>query len=155
MVEEQEKEEIVENILQITDTLFRDLLPILPKEWIRLDLTMSQLKVVLLLFINGPSRMSVIASAIGVSLATATGVVDRLIERGLLIRNGDPDDRRVVICSLSKKGEKLIRGLWQLSQKRMGYLLKTIDTPQLRLITEALQSLLQSASVNKDGPQKV
>ena len=154
MIEEPKKEEIIENVLQLTDKLFRELLPILPKEWIHLDLTMSQLKVVLLLFMNGPSRMSVTASALEVSLATATGVVDRLVERGLLVRNGDPDDRRVVLCSLSKKGEKLIRGLWQLSQERMGYLLKAVDTPQLLLITEALQSLLQSASLTRDGLQK-
>ena len=141
MTEKQKKEELIENILQLTDKVFRQLLPILPMEWLHLNLTISQLKVVLLLFITGHSRMSDIASELGVSLATATGVVDRLVERNLLIRNGDPDDRRVVLCQLSNDGEKLIRDLWQLSQKRAGALMSALDTPQLLLISEALQTL--------------
>ena len=154
MAKKQKKETLIEDILQLTDQLFRQLLPILPTEWIHLDLTMSQLKVVLLLFITGHSRMGDIASELGVSLATATGVVDRLVERKLLIRNGDPDDRRVVLCQLSNKGEKLLRDLWQLSQKRIGYLMSALDTPQLLLISQALQALMHASEDTKDVPQQ-
>jgi DNA-binding MarR family transcriptional regulator len=154
MAKKQKKEALIEDILQLTDQLFRQLLPILPQEWIHLDLTMSQLKVVLLLFITGHSRMGDIASELGVSLATATGVVDRLVERKLLIRNGDPDDRRVVLCQLSNKGEKIIRDLWQLSQKRIGYLMSALDTPQLLLISQSLQALMHASDDTKDVLQK-
>jgi DNA-binding MarR family transcriptional regulator len=154
MTEKQKKEALVENILQLTDKVFRQLLPILPMEWIHLNLTISQLKVVLLLFITGHSRMSDIASELGVSLATATGVVDRLVERNLLIRNGDPDDRRVVLCQLSNDGEKIIRDLWQLSQKRAGDLMIALDTQQLLLISEALQALTHAWENTEDGTQQ-
>ena len=154
MAKKQKKEEIIESILQLTDKLFRQLLPILPMEWIHLDLTMSQLKIVLLLFITGHSRMSDIASELGVSLATATGVVDRLVERNLLIRNGDPDDRRVVLCQLSNDGEKIIRDLWQLSQKRAGALMIALDTQQLLLISEALQALTHAWEDTEGGLQQ-
>ena len=145
MAKKQKKEDLIENILQLTDKVFRQLLPILPLEWIHLDLTMSQLKVFVLLFITGQSRMSDIASELGVSLATATGVADRLVERNLLIRNGDPDDRRVVLCQLSNDGEKLIRDLWQLTQKRAGELMSAIDTPRLLLISAALHAFTQGS----------
>jgi DNA-binding MarR family transcriptional regulator len=123
-------------------------------EWLHLDLTITQLKVVLLLFITGHSRMSDIASELGVSLATATGVADRLVERNLLIRNGDPDDRRVVLCKLSNDGEKLIRDLWQLTQKRAGELMSALDTPQLLLISKALQTLMHASEDTQDSPQE-
>ena len=87
-----------------------------PTEWLQLDLTMPQLKVVLLLYLNGPSRMSEIASALDVSLATASGVADRLVERKIVLRENQPDDRRVVLCRLSEDGEKLIVGLWLLAR---------------------------------------
>ena len=154
MTEKQKKEDLIENILQLTDKVFRQLLPILPLEWIHLDLTMSQLKVFVLLFITGQSRMSDIASELGVSLATATGVADRLVERNLLIRNGDPDDRRVVLCQLSNDGEKLIRDLWQLTQKRAGALMSALDTPQLLLISKALQTLMHASEDTQDSPQE-
>lgn len=149
MIREPSKEELIESILQLTDRTFRQLLPMVPKEWLHLDLTMPQLKVVLLLFISGPSRMSEIASALGVSLATATGVVDRLVERDILTREGDPGDRRVVLCRLSEKGEELMSGLWQLSQDRAGELMRSLASPQLLLITEALEVLLQAGETTK------
>lgn len=151
MTQEPEKEGLIENILKLTDKAFRELFPMLPKEWLHLDLTMSQLKVVLLLFISGPSRMSDIASALGVSLATATGVADRLVERDIVLREADPEDRRVVLCRLSNKGEKLISGLWQLSRERAGKLMRALAPSQLRLITEGLEALLQAGEVTKEG----
>jgi len=151
MTQQPEKEELIENILQLSDRAFRELFPILPKEWLHLDLTMSQLKVVLLLFMSGASRMSDIASALGVSLATATGVVDRLVERDIVLREGDPEDRRVVLCRLSDKGENLISGLWQLSRDRAGELVRALAPSQLLLITEALEALLQAGEATKEG----
>ena len=154
MTQQPQKEELIENILQLTDKTFRELFPMLPKEWLHLDLTMSQLKVVLLLFISGPSRMSDIASALGVSLATATGVMDRLVERDIVLREGDPKDRRVVLCRLSNKGEKLISGLWQLSRDRAGELMRALAPSQLLLITEALEALLQAGEATKESLQQ-
>jgi DNA-binding MarR family transcriptional regulator len=151
MAKEQDKEEIIENILQLSDRAFRDLLPMLPKEWLHLQITMPQLKVMFLLFISGPSRMSVIASALAVSLATATGVVDRLVERDLVIREGEPDDRRVVLCRLSDKGQELISGLWQLSRNQFGELMRILAPSQLLLITEALEALIQAGDITRRG----
>jgi DNA-binding MarR family transcriptional regulator len=151
MTKEQRKEQIIENIILLSDKAFRELLPILPKEWLRLNLTTPQLKVVILLFVNGPSRMGEIASALGVSLATATGVVDRLVERGILVREDDPDDRRVVLCHLSGKGKELIGGLWQISQDQIKELMGSLAAHQLLLITEALEVLVQAAEAAKEG----
>jgi len=153
MAQEPQKDKMIENILQLTDKAFQEWLPMLPKEWLHIDITTSQLKVVLLTFVSGPLRMSDIASELGVSLATATGVVDRLVERGMLIREGDAEDRRVVLCRLSDEGEKLISGVWQLSRDQLGEMMRTMTPPQLRLITEALQVLIQAGKVMKDSLQ--
>ena len=150
MTKEPRKDQIIENILLLSDKAFRELFPILPKDWLRLNLTMPQLKVVLLLFVDGPSRMGEIASALGVSLATATGVVDRLVERDILVREDDPDDRRVVLCQLSGKGKELIGGLWQLSQDQIRELMGSIAARKLLLITEALEVILQAAKTAKE-----
>lgn len=145
--------ELIERILQLGEKAFRELIPILPTEWLQLDLTMSQLKVVLLLFMTGSVRMSDIASALGVSLATATGVVDRLVERDIVLRESQPEDRRVVLCHLSEKGQKLIGGLWQLARDRAKELLEVAAHSQLQLITEALEALLKAGEVTRGDSQ--
>jgi DNA-binding MarR family transcriptional regulator len=147
------RDELLESVLAVAERAFRELFPILPKEWLSLDLTMPQLKVVLLLFVNGPTRMSVIASALGVSLATATGVADRLVEREIMVRESDPDDRRVVLCRLSVKGEKTIIGLWQLAKENSRLLLSSVDRNKLVLVREALQALVDAGQSTRDKLQ--
>jgi DNA-binding MarR family transcriptional regulator len=93
--------------------------------------------------------MSVIASALGVSLATATGVVDRLVERDMVGRESDPSDRRVVLCRLSDKGEKLITGLWQKASERVIIMFNTLDRQKLQLIKDALEALLEAGEAAK------
>ena len=153
MTKERTKEELVENVLELGEKAFRDLFPILPKEWLSLDLTMPQLKVVLLLFLNGPERMGTIASALGVSLATATGVVERLVEKDMATREGDPNDRRIVLIRLSDQGEKLITGLWQLARGNAELLLKVLDQRKLQLLNEALHSLLEAGEATREQLQ--
>lgn len=151
-MKEPQKKELIEQILQLGEKAFRELIPILPTEWLKLDLTMPQLKVVLLLFLNGPTRMSEIASALDVSMATATGVADRLVEREIVIRESEPEDRRVVLCRLSDKGQNLIGGLWQLARDRARELLGAVEPNKLLLVMESLEALLQAGkSTGKDS----
>jgi DNA-binding MarR family transcriptional regulator len=149
-MKEPQNKELVERILQLGEKAFRELVPMVPTEWLQLDLTMPQLKVVLLLFLSGPSRMREVASALDVSLATATGVADRLVERGIVLRESHPDDRRVVLCRLSDKGEKMIGGLWQLARERTRELLGMVEPTKLMLFIEMLEALLKAGAVSRD-----
>ncbi len=45
----------------------------------------------------------------GISPPTATGLVDRLVRTGYVKRSTIPEDRRVVIVSLTKKGENIVQ----------------------------------------------
>jgi len=150
---ETEMNELLESTLRLSEQAFRELFPILPKEWLSLDLTTPQLKVVLLLYLNGSARMSIIASSLGVSLATATGVVDRLVDRGMVVRQSDPNDRRVVLCRLSGKGEKLIAGLWQKAGENALVIFKALDASKLQLVKDALEALLAAGKVAKERLQ--
>lgn len=142
--------ELIESTLELSERAFRELFPILPKEWLNLDLSTPQLKVVLLLLINGPCRMSLIASSLGVSLATGTGVVDRLVERGIVVREGDPEDRRVVLCRLSSKGEKILVGLMQLARNHAEMMFRSLSPEKLMAVRAGLEALLEAGAATKD-----
>src|SRR4030042_6208150 len=107
------RQEQIEGLLKLAEQLFRQLLPKVPKEWLEMDVTMPQLKTIMLLFLNGSMRMSDLASDLGVTLATATGLVDRMVERGIIIRQSQPEDRRVVLCQLSDSGQMMVSRLWE------------------------------------------
>ena len=116
---------------------------ILLKEWLSFDVTMTQLRVLLLLLRRGAIRMSDLASSMDVSLATATGIVDRLVERDLVERENSPMDRRVVMCRLSDEGERLMARLRQSGQEGVRRILERLTLPQLRIVAQATESIVQ------------
>jgi DNA-binding MarR family transcriptional regulator len=140
-----EKQQIVEEILKLADGLFRELLPSVPKELLDIDVTMPQMKIMLILFIRGPQRMSDLASDLGITLATATGLVDRLVERDFIVRENSPDDRRVVLCRLSENGQKAVGRIWKSAKNRSGQLLAAMEISKLNMFRDALEAMLSSA----------
>ena len=139
------KEKLVEDILSLADQLFRQLLPTVPKDLLTLDATMPQLKIMLILYLNGPARMSDIASALDVTLPTATSLVDKLVEKNFVTRENQKNDRRVVVCHLSEAGQKAIGGIWESSRLRSQQLLEDMDNTKLQMFVEVLEDMLKSA----------
>ena len=89
-----DKDGLTQYILRLSEEIYNELTPGVPPEWLSSDLTVAQLRVLLVLHTDGPGRMSSIASVIGVALSTATGIVDNLVRKGLVLRDADPQDRR-------------------------------------------------------------
>ena len=146
MKDEDQRAGQIESILEVSDSIFKLLLPTVPREILDLDLTTPQMKVVLLLFLNGPTNMSALASELGVSLATTTGVVDRLVERNMLTRDELKEDRRVVLCRLSEEGHAVVNRVWTSARNRVREMLEAVPTSKLSLIEEALRSLMPTSS---------
>jgi len=144
-----EKNEMIDRILGQVEGAFRELLPRAHQELLDLDLTTPQLKVVLLLYLNRSARMSDLAASLGVTLATATGIIDRLVDRDIVERENSREDRRVVVCRLSAKGQELTDKLYTSGRERARNLLQGLDEEKLRKLDEALASL-SSGSIVKE-----
>jgi len=108
------------------------------------DLTMPQCRIVLFLA-EGPTHMTRIASSLGIAMPSATGVVDRLVERGLVHRTEDPDDRRHVICSLTKLGMDMATSLYEADVEILNSLLSPLTAEELGVILKGMKLLLRSA----------
>jgi DNA-binding MarR family transcriptional regulator len=142
------KTKLVESILILSDGIFRKLLPTVPKEILSLDVTMPQMKIMLMLFMHGPMRMSAIASEMDVALPTATSFIDRLAEKNYVVRENQPNDRRVVLCNLTEAGQKAIGGIWESGRKNIGNILEEMDDRKLQMLAEVLQSMLEMAEAS-------
>jgi DNA-binding MarR family transcriptional regulator len=76
-----------------------------------LGITPAQARALRTIGVDGPVRMSDLAARLRVVPRSATTVVDELVERGLVERRTDPDDRRVVAVALTGEGERLLAEL--------------------------------------------
>jgi DNA-binding MarR family transcriptional regulator len=68
------------------------------------QLPRSELVALLLLQRHGKRTMSELAEVLGAPLSTASGIGERLARRGLVQRQRQPEDRRVVVVRLTRKG---------------------------------------------------
>ena len=72
-----------------------------------LGITPGHVKALLELRPDLPRSMGALAELLRCDASNATWLVDRLEERGLIIRTPDPSDRRVKLLKLTAKGTKL------------------------------------------------
>src|SRR3954453_21920684 len=77
------------------------------------DVTIAQHRVLVLLEGRGPQTMRALADQLDVSPSTATRVCDRLVDKKLVRRRIDDNDRRAVRVDLSPRGRKLIDHVMQ------------------------------------------
>jgi len=72
-----------------------------------MNLTISQLKVLRLLAVEGNFKMKDITEHLGIASSSATELIDKMIKEKLVERYRDIYDRRVVRVKLTEEGKRL------------------------------------------------
>ncbi len=141
--------EEVQNILKLQDELvrYRTVWDVGP--WLELDMSTPQLKALLLISEEKRIRMRELSRRLGGSFSNATVLVDRLVDRGLVERLAEPEDRRVVLVRATKDGRRLIEQLVTSWRTLSAPLLETLPSEDLATVQRALRVLLKAA---QEGP---
>jgi DNA-binding MarR family transcriptional regulator len=90
---------------------------------------------------HGAMPMTRVAELIGSSLPAASGVVGRMEERGLVQRQHDVHDRRVVNVSLTRAGIEELSGLQAARRKRIIAALANLTTEEASQLLESIRIL--------------
>lgn len=112
--------------------------------WDGLDLTFQQVKVLAFLF-EGQQRMGNIASHLGCIMSSATSIVDRLVDKGLVGRSMDPEDRRAVVCLLTEDGRETMEQFWSIGRAKIIQLADQLDTQELSDVVHAAALMNRAA----------
>jgi DNA-binding MarR family transcriptional regulator len=118
---------------------------------VKAGISMTHLHILWVLEHHGELPMSRLADLLDVSLSNATGLVDRMAERGLVERVRVPDDRRVVIVRASADGNRARDEIEALKQDRMRSILTRLTPDQRARVLLALGDL-RGAVVDEIGP---
>jgi DNA-binding MarR family transcriptional regulator len=105
------------------------------RHWLRGSLSLIHLHVLTVIESDGPLPMSKLADALDVSVASMTGIVDRMEERGLVERRREVGDRRVVLVHGTDAGDAVFRDL---ATERRGHIAPLLD----RMTDAELESFL-------------
>lgn len=85
---------------------------------LHLNLTSSQVIILATLNDLKKCKISTLAKERGVSMPTISGMIDRLVKGKYVKRQRVETDRRTVMVSLTKKGERMINEILQVIRKR-------------------------------------
>lgn len=115
------------------------------------NVSMSQMHVLWLLQHQGEMSMSRIAELLDVSLSNATGIMDRMEERGLVERIRVPNDRRLVLVKPAAAGLQALSQTESSKRERMRAVLGRLSPVERPVVLSALRSLRRALSAEVES----
>lgn len=123
----------------------------------RQGISMAHMQTLWILQEHGPQPMTHLADLLGVAVPNATGIIDRMEQRGLVERLRDGGDRRVVTVQQTPEGALAVEEIDGWRSDMLVELLDCLDTDQLvRLVSgvnELRDAIVANGATGTDVPQ--
>jgi len=131
--------ELIVKLLNVSSLLKNKMMDALGEDVKRYGIKKSEFLVLFNLSHKGPKNMSSLEKMVDIKMGSLTSVIDNLIEKELVERMPDANDRRVINISLAHKGlkllkevrkdidSKIVKKIQDLSEEDFGLFVKTID----------------------------
>lgn len=112
-----------------------------PKELVmETDLTLPQIRVLYMLA-SGPARVTDISQAQGMAPPNASSMVERLVRKGMVQRASDPNDRRVALACLTRKGQETVEAVNRSNHSAIEMISEFLSIEELEIVARALEVL--------------
>ena len=105
------------------------------------DITNNDMHVIEAVGIREPRNMSSVAKTLGITVGTLTISINGLVKKGYVHRVRSDADRRVVLVSLTEKGEKAYHHHEKFHEDMIQSLLKDLSEEETKTLVSALTNL--------------
>lgn len=109
--------------------------------WAKLDLTMPQMKVLMILSSRKEATVGTLAETMGASLSNMTGILDRLVTQGLVERVPSQSDRRSILIRLTDNARQIFRQLNQSGFERFNLIIDNLTSEDREIVERGLRIL--------------
>ena len=113
--------------------------------WPLLDMTMGQLKAVMLLVPTGRVRSRELADTLGIAPSAATLLVDRLVKQKLARRVDDPTDRRIVWIHPTPLAAEVYEDLLAAKEEVLADVFKELPAAERATVKHSVKLLAEAA----------
>jgi DNA-binding MarR family transcriptional regulator len=111
------------------------------QEWAQLELTIGQLKVMMILTGHPGMTISQIAESLSIGKPSTSILVDRLVQQSLVHRTEDESDRRRTLVTLTAAGNDLTTRLHQGNVERLAQWYSALAPEDLAALRRGLEAL--------------
>ena len=134
----------VETVNDVLVKLFNEIMDIEERALITSeykDVSVNDMHVIEAVGTGSPRNMSAVAKSLSVTVGTLTIAMNNLVKKGYVNRVRSEKDRRVVLVSLSEKGEKAYHHHRMFHEKMVLSVLEGLDREETEAMTKALVKL--------------
>ena len=111
------------------------------RSWLKGSLSLIHLHVLTVLEADGPLPMSHLAETLDVSVASTTGIIGRMEERGLVERSHGEADRRVVLVRPTAAGIAIFRDMTEHRRQALTHLFGRLSDTELSALLTGLRAM--------------
>ncbi|MDR1236764.1 MAG: MarR family transcriptional regulator [Propionibacteriaceae bacterium] len=110
------------------------------------DLTLQQIRVMERLYSNPGMSIQELSRRLGVSAPTASGLVDRLVDKGMVERIDDKKDRRIRRIFPSPLGQEFTAAIGSLFGNVLARVVSVLDIADLELLKRSTEVVLAAVA---------
>ncbi len=126
--------------------------PVRLQAWEESGLTLAQLRILFRVRALPGADVRRIAADIGITPSAVSQQVDKLVNRGLLLRSDKPEDRRYVQLELTEAGQQAPGHISELANRHVSALLQAMTDEEMADLRRLLEKLVaQESGWRKDG----
>ena len=114
------------------------------------QLTVLQLQALIFVAKEESVTMTEVANKFKISLPTASALSDKLVKTGLITRQNDETDRRIVKLVLTEKGKSLLTEAMKQRTIKIDKMLSYLPQTEKEQLLHIMQSLLQNIQKNNE-----
>lgn len=126
-------------------TLFREIMNIEQDALISgefVDITINDMHVIEAIGLGEPSPSSVVAKKLSVTMGTLTKSIDRLTRTGYVLRERSEEDKRLVLLSLTGRGERAYRHHRQFHEEMIRAAMGQFNKTEAAILIQSLEGLV-------------
>ena len=123
------------------------------RSWLKGTLSLIHLHVLTVLEADGPLPMSHLADLLDVSVASTTGIIGRMEERGLVERSHGAADRRVVLVRPTPAGIAIFRDMTEHRRQQLTALLGRVTHDELAALLIGLRAMRNARATSTIWPK--
>ena len=105
------------------------------------DISVNDMHILEAIGVNSARNMSSVAKTLSVTVGTLTIAINSLVKKGYVNRVRSEEDRRVVLISLTKKGENANTHHMKFHDGMIQALMKDLDEEQQKILVKSLLNL--------------
>jgi DNA-binding MarR family transcriptional regulator len=133
-------EDISENVIGILPVILKKLISFID-EGANLELSHYHFAILGMISKVGPLSISEIGRSLLISKPQMTAMIDKIVDYGLVSRTQTPEDRRVIIISLTAEGRKVLNRAIANLRSNVARKMAKLSESDLQAFSEALKTI--------------